>query len=69
MSIFITDEDLQELTGYIHASKQIAQLRKMGIPFRVNAANRPRVTSSAVEGIKQAATDRKKVVPAAFTTR
>lgn len=69
MSLFVSEEDLQILTGYTHASKQIARLRQMGIPFRINAANRPVVATSAIEGGKAAASERKKVVPAAFTQR
>jgi hypothetical protein len=50
MTIFLSDEDLRELTGYAHKAKQVAQLRRMGLPFFVNAAGRPVVALAAVEG-------------------
>jgi hypothetical protein len=51
--MFITDEDLRELTGYTHRAKQVAQLRRMGIPFFVNAAGRPIVARATIEGGNQ----------------
>lgn len=47
---FLTDEALAHLTGYRQKSKQIQQLRAMGVPFRVNAAGRPVVATAAIEG-------------------
>lgn len=49
-AIFLTAEELQTLTGYAVRAKQIAQLRKMGIAFRVNGCGRAVVTRTAVEG-------------------
>lgn len=50
MSTFLTDEELAELTGCKWKRKQIDQLRKMALPFYVNAAGRAVVARSAVEG-------------------
>jgi len=50
--MFLDDKDLIELTGWHHRSKQVAQLRKMGIPFWLNACGRPIVAKSIFEGGK-----------------
>lgn len=50
--MFLTASDLKILTGRSHKSGQIDQLRKMGIPYFVNAAGCPVVTQSAIEGRK-----------------
>jgi len=52
-SLFLSAEDLHTLTGYSVKTRQIDQLRRMGIPFFVNACGRPVVAVSAVEGRKQ----------------
>lgn len=54
--LFLNDAQLQELTGRKVRRCQIESLRSMGIPFRVNAAGRPVVCRSAVEGGKSAHT-------------
>lgn len=51
--MFLTETELAVLTGRKRKADQIAQLRIMGLPFFVNAAGRPVVTCSAVEGSKQ----------------
>lgn len=59
--MFLTPEEVAYLTGIrgpSHRSgkklsrnaRQAEQLRKMGVPFRVNAEGRPIVTRSAVTG-------------------
>ncbi len=48
--LFLTSDELRELTGYAIKARQIAQLRTMGIAFRVNGCGRPVVTRAAVEG-------------------
>ena len=48
--MFLTPEELAELTGYRQASKQIVMLRKQGIPFHVNAAGHPKVARAIIEG-------------------
>lgn len=50
MSLFLTQPELRELTGFALKSKQITQLRTMGIAFRINGCGRPVVTVAAVEG-------------------
>jgi hypothetical protein len=52
-AFFLSPADLCELTGYVFKDKQIAQLRKQGIPFFVNASGHAKVARSAVEGKKQ----------------
>jgi hypothetical protein len=66
VSIFLDDDDLAKLTGFKTARKQIQQLRTMGVPFRVNAGGLPVVAISAIEGGRQPAPPRAKVIPEAF---
>ena len=61
--MFLDDDELYILTGYHWRSKQVAELRRMGIPFRVNAAGRPAVARSAIEGAKPKAEQPKKWRP------
>ena len=49
-SLFLNADELRELTGFALKSKQIGQLRKMGIPFRTNGHGKPVVTRFAIEG-------------------
>lgn len=51
--MFLTAEQVRELTGYAVKAKQIAQLRRMGIAFFVNGGGRPIVTVAAIEGRKE----------------
>ena len=48
--LFLTKEELRELTGYVIKNRQIDKLRNMGIAFRINGCGRPVVTRSTVEG-------------------
>lgn len=50
--MFLTDEELRELTGYIQPSKQVAHLRAQRIPFHTNRAGHPRVARAVLEGRK-----------------
>lgn len=52
MSTFLTCDDLAALTGRKVKSKQIEALKKMGLPFWINAIGKPVVTVAAVEGRK-----------------
>jgi len=52
MGVFLTADDLAELTGRKIKSKQIEALRRMGLPFHVNAVGKPVVATAAVEGRK-----------------
>jgi hypothetical protein len=56
--VFLTPEEIAELTGIgrgrsgaTREQLQVAQLRDMGIAFRINAKGRPVVTWEAVNGI------------------
>jgi len=55
MGMFLTSDELAELTGRKIKSKQIEALRRMGLPFHVNAVGKPVVPAAAIEGRKQAA--------------
>ena len=48
--MFLTDAELAILTGRKLKRLQIEALRKMGVPFLVNACGKPVVTKSAIEG-------------------
>lgn len=48
--LFLTAEELRELTGYALKARQIAQLRVMGVAFRINGCGRPVVTRAAITG-------------------
>ncbi|MBI5918664.1 MAG: DUF4224 domain-containing protein [Nitrosomonadales bacterium] len=50
MERFLSDDDVRTLTGFAHKSRQIGQLRRMGIPFFVNGCGRAVVPASAIEG-------------------
>lgn len=65
LTMFLSADQVEELTGRKLKRLQIEQLRKMGIPFFVNAAGRPIVTRTAIEGREQAPTT-KKYIPAAL---
>jgi hypothetical protein len=53
MSIFLSADEVTQLTGRKIKSKQIEALRKMGLPFHVNASGRPVVAISTIAGQKQ----------------
>ena len=58
--MFLTPDEIRDLTGYKHSSKQIEMLRRQGIPFHVNAAGQPKVARAIIEGAtKQKATEPK----------
>jgi len=49
-NMFLTQDDLVELTGRRIKSKQIEALRRMGLPFWVNAVGKPVVSVATIEG-------------------
>lgn len=51
---FLSDFAIFRMTGYRQKRKQIAQLRKQGVPFKINASGHPVVARAAVEGGKVA---------------
>lgn len=48
--MFLDQDDLVILTGRKIKSKQIEALRRMGLPFHVNAVGKPVVARVAIEG-------------------
>jgi hypothetical protein len=48
--MFLSEDDLEQLTGYVRASEQVRWLRRHGILFWVNARGRPVVPRDAVSG-------------------
>lgn len=52
MGMFLSRDELAELTGRKAKAKQVETLRRMGVPFRVNAVGRPVVASAAIEGTR-----------------
>lgn len=53
MSVFLAPDEIAQLTGRKLKRLQVDALRKMGIPFYVNAIGKPVVTLAAVEGRKE----------------
>ena len=49
-ALFLTPDDLALLTGFRRKGRQVAQLRRMGIAFYVNACGHPVVARTVVEG-------------------
>lgn len=54
-NLFLTRDELHVLTGRRMKSKQIEALRRMGLPFWVNASGHPVVSVAAVEGQREPA--------------
>ena len=50
--MFLTRDELAELTGYRQKHRQVARLRVMGISFWINAAGQPVVARAVIEGKK-----------------
>ena len=53
MSMFLSSQDISELTGRKTKAKQIEALLRMGLPFWVNAIGKPVVTLTALEGRRE----------------
>lgn len=49
LGLFLTPEELQELTGYKRRSEQTRWLRSYSIPFALDRWGRPRVLRSEIE--------------------
>lgn len=47
---FLSQAEIETLTGRKTKSKQIESLRRMGLPFFVNACGRPVIARSVIEG-------------------
>lgn len=50
--LFLTDDELEKLTGYKTAKKQIEFLLNNDIKFRVNGIGKVVITRSNIEGVK-----------------
>jgi hypothetical protein len=61
--MFLTKDELATLTGRKTKSKQIEALRKMHIPFFVNANDAPVVARVTVEGKKESPRVKQWVMP------
>lgn len=48
--MFLDTAELFALTGRRQKARQVDQLRRMGVPFWVNASGHPVVTRAALEG-------------------
>lgn len=53
MSLFLSIDDIERLTGFKRKAQQCAQLDKMFIPYRVNGRGEPIVSSAFINGLKQ----------------
>lgn len=54
MSTFLSQSDVEQLTGRKNRKLQADALKKMGLPFWVNAIGKPVVPMAAIEGRKEA---------------
>lgn len=50
--MFLTEEELFDLTGYRQAAKQAAHLKLQRIPFHTNKCGHPKVARAILEGRK-----------------
>lgn len=57
--MFLTNEELADLTGYQQVAKQAEQLKRQRIPFHTNAAGRPKVARAILEGRRVVSTTEK----------
>jgi hypothetical protein len=64
--MFLNREELAILTGRKTKSRQIEALRRMGVPFYVNAMNQPVVARTAIEGPAKAEAPKAKWVSNAW---
>jgi len=48
--LFLSRDELRDLTGYAFKSKQIEHLREYGIPHFISATGNPRVARSILYG-------------------
>jgi len=68
--MFLSKDDVAILTGAKIKSKQITQLRRMGLPFWVNANGVPVVPRSAIDGRPaKAPVEKVKPIPNVFRVK
>lgn len=51
--MFLSVEDIERLTGYKRKAQQCTMLKKMDIPFRVNARGEPIVSIAYINGVSK----------------
>jgi hypothetical protein len=61
--LFLTDAELEFMSGYKQPAAQIRWLQKWRIRHVVNAAGYPRVTRAAVEGTEKTGPERPRATP------
>ena len=66
--MFLTDGDLQELTGFVRPSKQIEWLTEQGIVFRVSSDGHPRVLVDHLRKVMGASVPSKQKTAPDFST-
>jgi hypothetical protein len=70
MSTFLDQSEIATLTGRKFKSRQIDTLRRMAIPFFVNATGHPVVARAAIHGLREVEVEQKKAwVPKVLRTR
>jgi prophage regulatory protein len=62
-ALFLTDAELEFMTGYKQPAAQIRWLQRWGIRHVVNAFGYPRVTRAAVEGTEETGLQRPRATP------
>lgn len=50
--LFLTDDEVAELTGYRQRRKQVEMLKRQRVPYHVNAAGQPKVARAVLEGAR-----------------
>lgn len=48
--MFLTAEEIRQLTGRAQKARQVEWLRAAGVPFYINAAGHPIVARAVIEG-------------------
>lgn len=48
--MFLTPDEVADLTGYRQPAKQVEHLRRQRIPFHLNRAGHPKVARAILEG-------------------
>lgn len=66
--MFLTPEDLHELTGFVRPSKQIDWLTKQGIVFRIAGDGHPRVMTDHLRKVMGVAAPSKQKTAPDFST-
>lgn len=57
--LFLTADEIIQLTGRKRAKMQVDQLRKMGIPFHLNAFSKPVIARAAIVGAESKPVEKK----------